>query len=67
MIYKEEQFLIKYYRDKASNIAKNPKYDEYQCGLASMIYKFYDKKFSGANTSGGAVTRDHSCTKYINY
>ena len=24
-------------RDKAFNIAKYPKYDEYQCGLASMI------------------------------
>ena len=32
-----------------------------------MIYKFYDKKFSGANNSDGAVTRDLSCTKYINY
>ena len=25
-------------RDKAFNIAKNPKYDEYQRGLASMVY-----------------------------
>ena len=30
-------------RDKAFNIAKNPKYDEYQKGLASMVYKFFDK------------------------
>ena len=30
-------------RDKAFNIAKNPKYDGYQCGLASMVYKFFDK------------------------
>ena len=30
-------------RDKAFNIAKNPKYDEYQRGLASMVYKFFDK------------------------
>ena len=28
--------------DKAFNIAKNPKYDGYQRGLASMVYKFYD-------------------------
>ena len=27
----------------------NSKYDEYQRGLASMVYKFFDKK-----TSGGA-------------
>ena len=27
-------------RDKAMNIAKNPKYDGYQRGLTSMVYKF---------------------------
>ena len=32
--------------DKGFNIAKNAKYDGYQCGLASMIYKFFDKKTS---------------------
>ena len=30
--------------DKAFNIAKNTKYDGYQLGLASMVYKFFDKK-----------------------
>ena len=30
-------------RDKAFNIAKNPKYDGYQSGLASMVYKFFIK------------------------
>ena len=25
------------------NISKNPKYDGYQRGLASMVYKFFDK------------------------
>ena len=34
-------------RDKAFNIAKNPKYDWYQRGLASIIYKFFDKKSKG--------------------
>ena len=33
----------KFLRDKAFNIAKNPKYDGYQGGLASMVYKFFDK------------------------
>ena len=28
-------------RDKAFNIAKNPKYDEYHRGLASMVYIFF--------------------------
>ena len=32
---------------KAFNIAKNPKYDGYQCGLASMLYKFFDSRTSG--------------------
>ena len=34
-------------RDKAFNIAKNPKYDGYQRGLASMVYKYFDKKSKG--------------------
>ena len=40
-------------RDKAYNIASNPKYDGYRRGLASMIYKFFDKKSvgSGINTA----------------
>ena len=32
------------FRDKAYDIAINPKYDGYQRGLASMVYKFFDKK-----------------------
>ena len=36
-------------RDKAFNIAKNPKYDGYQRGLASMVYKCFDKKTSGSD------------------
>ena len=35
-------------RDKAFKIASDPKYDGYQRGLASMIYKFFDKKSSGS-------------------
>ena len=35
--------------DRAFNIAKNPKYDGYQCGLVSMVYKFFDKKTSGSS------------------
>ena len=31
-------------RGKAFNIAKDAKYDGYQTGLASMVYKFFDKK-----------------------
>ena len=38
-------------RDKAFKIAKNPKYDGYQRGLASMVYKFFDKKSTGSGIS----------------
>ena len=35
-------------RDEAFKIASDPKYDGYQRGLASMVYKFFDKKSSGS-------------------
>ena len=35
-------------RDKAFHIAKNPKYDGYKKGLASVVYKSFDKKISGS-------------------
>ena len=38
-------------RAKAFNIAKNPKYDRYQRGLASMVYNFFDKKLTGSGVS----------------
>ena len=37
-------FAGKVLRDKAFNIAKDPRYDGYQRGLFSMVYKFFDKK-----------------------
>ena len=38
-------------RDKAYDIASNPEYDGYQRGLASMVYKFFDKKSTGSGTA----------------
>ena len=38
-------------RDKAYDIAGNSKYDGYQRGLASMVYKFFDKKSMGSGTA----------------
>ena len=35
-------------RNKAYDIASNPEYDGYQRGLASMVYKFFDKKSTGS-------------------
>ena len=50
--------LDEYFRDKAFNVAKNPKYDGYQRGLTSMVYKYFDKKttsLSDKSGSGGAI------------
>ena len=40
-------------KDKAFKIASNPKYDGYQRGVASMVYKFFDKKSASLNKSSG--------------
>ena len=45
-------------KDKACNIAKNPNYNGYQRGLASMVYKFFDKKsalHTDKSAAGSAV------------
>ena len=39
-------FADKVLCDEAFNIAKDPKYDGYQRGLPSMVFKFSDKKSS---------------------
>ena len=36
-------------RDKAFKVASDPKYDSYQRGLASVVYKFFDKKSASLN------------------
>ena len=45
-------------RDKAFNIAKNPKYDRYQRGLASTAYKFFDKKTSGSGIKNENISNN---------
>ena len=47
-------------RDKAFNIAKNSKYDGNQRGLASTVYKFFDKK-----TFGGAIKNENMSNKEL--
>ena len=39
--------------NKVTDIAKNPKFNGYQRGLASMDYKCFDKKTSDANKGTG--------------
>ena len=47
--------------DTAFNIANNPKYDGYYRGLASIVYKFFDKKSASLARSETLTTRD-KCT-----
>ena len=48
-------------RNKAFNIAKNPKYDGYQRGLASMVYTFFDKKSTGSGiVNNGNINNDNN-------
>ena len=42
-------------KDRAYEIASDPKYDGYQRSLTSMVYKFFDKKSSGS----GAVNKSN--------
>ena len=38
-------------RGKAFEIVSNPKYDYQQRRLASMVYKFFDKKLTGSGVN----------------
>ena len=52
MAYGKSKDLIKrtqsVLKDKAFKIANNPNYDAYQRGLASVVYKVFDKKSKGS-------------------
>ena len=48
--------------DKVFNIAKNPKYDGYQRALASMVYKFFDKKSASLAWSRNLAAPDKSAS-----
>ena len=54
MVYGKSKDLVKrtqshkVLKDKAFKFASDPNYDGYQTGLASMVYKIFDKKSSGS-------------------
>ena len=51
-------------RDKAFNIAKDTKYDGYQRGLASIVYKFFDSKVASPDKkSEGSGAKNVNNTK----
>ena len=52
---KKRTFADKVLRDKVFKIASDQKYDGYQRGLASMVYKFFDKKSRG----GGLANKEN--------
>ena len=64
---KRRIFSDKVFRDKVFNIAKNPKYDGYQRGLASMVYKFFDKTLtvSGRHLSSASQVANNDIKQNI--
>ena len=56
-------------RDKACDIASNPEYDGYQSGLASMVYKFFDKKStaepSAKHVMGSGIKKDTTKSSFL--
>ena len=50
-------------RDKAFNIARNPKHDGYQRELASMLYKFFDKNISDGAIKGTIISNQKLAEK----
>ena len=63
-VYADHKDLInraksdKVLRDKAYDIPSNPEYDGYQRGLASMVYKFFDKKSMGSGIANSSILAD---------
>ena len=51
-------------RYKAFKIASNPKYDGYQRGLDSMVYKFFDKKFSRSGVAASLANKSDTKPNY---
>ena len=48
---KRRTYSDKVLKDKAFNIAKNPKYDGYRRGIASMVYNLFDRKSKGGGVN----------------
>ena len=52
-------------KNKAFDIAKDPKYDGYQRGLASTVYKFFDSKVASPDKKSKGSGAKHLNTKLI--
>ena len=53
-------------RNNAFNIANNPKYDGYQRGLATMVYKRFDKKSSDSGITNRICQTSNELKNYTN-
>ena len=49
--------------DKAFNIAKNPKYNGYERGLASMVYKLSEEKIYGSGIKNENISNKQLAEK----
>ena len=49
--FEKRSFADNVLRDKVFKIASDQKYDGYQRGLASMVYKFFHKKSQGSGVA----------------
>ena len=58
MDFRRRAGAYKVLHDKAISIAKNSASDGYQREFDSMVYYFFDKYSSGANTWGGAIKNE---------
>ena len=52
-------------RDKAFNFAENPKYDGYQHGLASIVYKLFERKSGTTYTETGIYSQNQQLAEDI--
>ena len=61
-------FSDKKLHNKAFNIAKNLKFNRYQCRLASLVYNFFDKKPASLldiSASGSDIKGENVSTKEL--
>ena len=62
---KRRTFSDRVLKNKAFNIAKNPKYEWYQRGLASIVYKFFDKKSKGNGIANNEIKQNLQLPKEL--
>ena len=62
---KRRKFSDKVLRDKAFNTANTTKYDSYQRGLASMVYKFFDKRSKGSGIANNEIKQNLQLAKEL--